>query len=58
MNEDAITRAKKDMENRTGETDSEDEDEDKGEEGALEEPVANGESGASIGGSQTVSESG
>lgn len=58
MNEDAITRAKKDMENRTGETDSEDEDEDEGEEGAPEEPVANGASGAAIGGSQTVSASG
>ncbi|PBK83048.1 hypothetical protein ARMGADRAFT_1089801 [Armillaria gallica] len=58
MNEDAITHAKKDMENRTGETDSEDEDEDEGEEGAPEEPVANSESGAGIGGSQTVSELG
>ncbi|KAK0229167.1 hypothetical protein EDD85DRAFT_794260 [Armillaria nabsnona] len=58
MNEDAITRAKKDMENRTGETDSEDEDEDEGEDGAPEEPVASGEGGAGIGESQTVSESG
>ncbi|KAK0237385.1 hypothetical protein EDD85DRAFT_953385 [Armillaria nabsnona] len=58
INEDAIMCAKKDMENRTGEMDSEDEDKDEGEEGALEEPVTNGKSGTSIGGSQTVSKSG
>ncbi|KAK0479470.1 hypothetical protein EDD18DRAFT_1113819 [Armillaria luteobubalina] len=57
MNEDAIMHAKKDMENRTGETDSEDEGE--GEEGAPGEPAANrGKDGAGIGGSQIAFELG
>ncbi|KAK0435241.1 uncharacterized protein EV420DRAFT_1653339 [Desarmillaria tabescens] len=57
MNEDAIMHAKKDMENQTGETDSEEEEEEDGDD-REEEPTANGGSGAAIGGSQTVSESG
>ncbi|KAK0481059.1 hypothetical protein EDD18DRAFT_1363295 [Armillaria luteobubalina] len=57
MNEDAIMHAKKDMENQTGETDSEDEGE--GEEGAPGEPAANrGKDGTGIGGSQTAFKSG